>query len=242
MARFFVHFIKRFYELQVFEMELHLTSKDKEAIQNNSRLDDRVINAAQTILKRQFPDVSGWQDAILSQTSFVPIPVDSVQIHHDQRRQHWVCSSSIHESIQVFDSLFETLSTSMQIQLAQCYRFAINVDILEVQVPSVQRQSDAVDCGLFAIAFAYELASGNEHSMQSKQFEQQMRDHLIRCLENDQFESFPGQSSKKRRRDEPNIFEIELFCHCLMPEMCDDIILCDLCDIFNYIHIIYISQ
>ena len=65
--------------------------------------------------------------------------------------------------------------------------FAINFDALEIEVPSVQRQSGDIDCGLFAIAFAFafafELASGNEHTIQSKQFEQhRMRDHLIRCL------------------------------------------------------------
>jgi hypothetical protein len=47
---------------------LGLTAKDKKTIQNNSKLDDKVINAAQTVLKQQFPGISGWQDTILSQT------------------------------------------------------------------------------------------------------------------------------------------------------------------------------
>ncbi|CAB4007441.1 retrotransposable element [Paramuricea clavata] len=38
---------------------LGLTAKDKETIQNNSKLDDKVINAAQTVLKQQFPSISG---------------------------------------------------------------------------------------------------------------------------------------------------------------------------------------
>jgi hypothetical protein len=160
---------------------LGLTAKDKKTIQNNLKLDDKVINAAQTVLKQQFPGISGWQDTILSQTSFESIPVDSVQIHHNPKRDHWVCSSSVHGNIQVFDSLFETLSASMQIQLAECYRSAINFDVLEIEVPSVQRQSGGIDCGLFAIAFAYELASGNEHTIQSKRFEQhRMRDQMPR--------------------------------------------------------------
>jgi hypothetical protein len=58
---------------------LGLTAKDKKTLQNNSKLDDKVINAAQTVLKQQFPGISGWQDTILSQTSFESIPVDSVQ-------------------------------------------------------------------------------------------------------------------------------------------------------------------
>jgi Ulp1 family protease len=73
--------------------------------------------------------------------------------------------------------------------------FAINVDALEIEVPFVERQSGGVDCGLFAIAFAYELASGNDHTIQSKRFEQhRMRDQMPR---------------EWRRREDPNIFEID---------------------------------
>ena len=54
-----------------------------------------------------------------------------------------------------------------------------------------------------------------------------LRDHLIRCLENGEFEPFPGQINSKRKREDPNIFEIELFCNCLLPEVSDDMILCD---------------
>ena len=131
-------------------------------------LDGKVINAAQEVLKRQFPAMSGWQDTVIGQVAFKSLLVDSVQIHHEPRRCHWVCSSSMNESVQVFDSMFDTLSSSMQVQQSQCYRFTINVDVIDVQLPSVQRQTGGVDCGLFAIAFAYELASGNEHGIKTK--------------------------------------------------------------------------
>jgi hypothetical protein len=49
-----------------------------------------------------------------------------------------------------------------------------------------------------------------------------LRDHLIRCLENGEFEPFPGEINNKRKREDPNIFEIELFCNCLLPEVSDD--------------------
>ena len=39
-----------------------------------------------------------------------------------------------------------------------------------------------------------------------------------------------SQISKKRKRDGTNIYEIELFCNCLMPEVTDDMILSNLCD------------
>ena len=85
--------------------------------------------------------------------------------------------------------------------------FAIKFDALEIEVPSVERQSGGVDCGLLAIAFAYELASGNDHTIQSKRFEQHRCE--IRCLENGELEPFPGEINSKRRREDPNIFEID---------------------------------
>ena len=209
--------------------KLGLIVQDRDTIKNNLMLDDKVINAAQEVLKRQFPAISGWQDTVIGQVAFESLPVDSVQIHHEPRRRHWVCSSSMNESVQVFDSMFDTLSSSMQVQLSQCYRFAINVDVIDVQLPSVQRQTGGVDCGLFAIAFAYELASGNEHGIKNKIFNQQlMRDHLITCLENEHFNPFPSERTKKRQREDAKTFEIELFCTCLMPEVMD-MIQCDLC-------------
>ena len=97
-------------------------------------LDEKVINAAQEVLKRQFPAIFSWQDSLIWKVAFESLPVDSVEIHHQPRRRQWVCLSSRNESVQIFDSMFDTLSSSMQVQLSQCYRFAINVGITNVQL------------------------------------------------------------------------------------------------------------
>lgn len=53
--------------------------------------------------------------------------------------------------IYVFDSLSNgTLSPSLQIQLASLYGGDFNNII--VRIPSIQQQTNGVDCGLFAIA------------------------------------------------------------------------------------------
>ena len=52
-----------------------------------------------------------------------------------------------------------------------------------------QIQQGGVDCGLFAITKAYELAAGNDPSDVS--FDQgKMRKHLVQCLEKGRFEPF----------------------------------------------------
>ena len=62
---------------------------------------------------------------------------------------------------------------------------------LAVELPPAQVQQGGVDCGLFAIAFAYELAAETTLWMY-RAFEQgKMREHLVKCLERGLFEPFP---------------------------------------------------
>jgi hypothetical protein len=60
-----------------------------------------------------------------------------------------------------------------------------------VKIPEVQKQTNKIDCGLYAIANAVEFCftsfSGGLHI----EFNQQlMRDHLIACLEKGKFSVF----------------------------------------------------
>ena len=150
--------------------ELGLTMEDKKTIRGNSKLDDKVINAAQTACLKEAIPRHLWLARLPRKPNliFEPIPVNFVQIHHDPKRDHCVCSSS-DGNIHVFDSLFKTLSGSMQIQLAECYRFTIKFDTLEIEVPRIQWESGGIDCGLFAVAFAYELAAARIRVQQTKQ-------------------------------------------------------------------------
>jgi hypothetical protein len=199
-------------------------------IEKDKRLDDNIINEAQKILRKQFPMVEGWQDTLLAQTSFSTAVEESIQIHFTGQN-HWVCSTSIGGYIRVYDSAGSTqLTSSMEVQLTDCYKSLISANKLEVELPPVQVQSGAVDCGLFAIAFAYDLAAGNDPS--NVHYDQcKMREHLTKCLESESFAPFPRQPKSKavRFRKEFEHCEIELFCHCFMPESWDDMIECDLC-------------
>ena len=74
--------------------------------------------------------------------------------------------------------------------------------------------------GLFAAALGYKLAAGNDSSDVS--FDQgKMREHLVQRLEKGCFELFPRRSNTARLRKRKNS-DIDLFCHCLMPECWDD--------------------
>ena len=70
-------------------------------------------------------------------------------------------------------------------QLRRC-----NKKQLRINARSVQRQGNGVDCGVFAIAFAVELAFGE--SPEKKLLEpNSMRNHLSGCLKKGEFSLFP---------------------------------------------------
>ena len=58
-----------------------------------------------------------------------------------------------------------------------------------------------------------------------------MRQHLIRCLEDEHFEPFPRQDrlQKTAHKSQRVNCDIDLFCSCSMPECYDNMIECDLC-------------
>ena len=82
---------------------------------------------------------------------------------------------------------------------------------IECAVESVQKQSDTVMCGLYAIAFALDLCQDIDpvyrHYDESK-----MREHLLKCLRQNYFEEFPQISdpSKYRACTESQIILIEM--------------------------------
>ena len=58
----------------------------------------------------------------------------------------------------------------------------------------VQRKEGGIDCGAFAIAFAYHAAIGDD--LRQIQFDQQrMRGHIVQCFEKRKFSPFPKQKA-----------------------------------------------
>lgn len=144
-----------------------MTIKMKRVINSGKMLTDEHINLAQVLLASQFPSIDGWQNCLYSQVDgFTPVKHEAIQIHHISGN-HWVTSSSLGSEINVYDSKYHgKLDPSLTHQLALLYRpladYADDDDYGEAAfLPHVQQQVGGVDCGLFAIAFAFHLALGD---------------------------------------------------------------------------------
>ena len=169
---------------------------------------------------------------------FVPVNEECIQIHHTGH-DHWVCSTSIDGFVRLYDSMrCKQLTSSMKVQLSQCYHTLVKNNLLEVELPPRQIQRGGVDCGVFAIAFAFELAAGKTNPSHVTYDQSKMRQHLLTSLQKGSFEPFPRANHKNSVPFEKqyNHCEIEAFCHCLMPECWADMIQCEMCD--NWFHMI----
>ena len=120
-----------------------------------------------------------------------------VQIHFTGA-DHWVTSQLIGREVRVYNSLgADTLTSSMDEQLARIYKpFVANGGLLVSRMP-VQQQKDGFDCGLFSIAFAYHAAAGD--NVKRLNFHQdKMRGHLVSCLSDQKLTPFPQHETAKK--------------------------------------------
>ena len=84
------------------------------------------------------------------------------------------------------------------------------------EVLSVQQQTNCVDCGLFAIAFATSLAH-NENPVRRVYNTTKLRQHLVSCLEAGKVSVFPSHSTNEKKDFKATLNAIEIYCLCRMP-------------------------
>ena len=76
---------------------------------------------------------------------FVPIACNAkgIQIHH-VRNNHWITSSSTAGCVEVFDSVYNNLSTDTEVQLATIYQNLAEKSVLQVKIVPCQRQTGSI--------------------------------------------------------------------------------------------------
>ena len=98
------------------------------------------------------------------------------------------------------------------------------------------RQTNNIDCGLFAIAFVTSYCLTKQLKFDQIFDIGKMRSHLMACLEKGAMSEFPLKSQKLLKRNlgkkKPNNItttEIELLCVCNMPECVENMVECVIC-------------
>ncbi len=127
---------------------LHLTMSDKNTILHPAGwLTDTIIDAAQKLLKQQFPHIQGLQQVALGLTmSFEMQSGEFLQILHCNN--HWFTVSSMGSNqtsaVNVFDSMYDSIPALGKAQIA-CLLKTSNDSIL-VNIMRVQKQVSYLMC------------------------------------------------------------------------------------------------
>eukprot|EP00058_Branchiostoma_floridae_P016733 XP_002602221.1 hypothetical protein BRAFLDRAFT_76910 [Branchiostoma floridae] len=198
-------------------IEMSLINKRVESV-GGKMLTYNHIQAAQSLLRRQYPALQGLEDPVfgLYEAGFAKMTGKGLQIHHSgSGTMHWVLSSYTDGQVYLYDSLGVAISKSLQIQLCQSYAGFADQDtnVLTVLLPEVQHQWNAEDCGLFVIAWAVDIAEGQDVSRLMYD-DRKMRSHLEMCFKEEKLTPFPRLTSRKWRVRPISAHQVSLVCHC----------------------------
>ena len=180
--------------------------EEKATILNKQMLTDESINIAQNILKKQFPKIAGLQDTVIGKTQAFDIIRNEekyIQILY-AGSFHWIRVANTQKNktdnsyCQICDSL---TNGSVPLDVAKQIAVFSYCELAEIvaEVLSVQQQTNCVDCGLFAIAFATSLAH-NENPVRRVYDTTKLRQHLVSCVEAGKMSVFPSHSTNEKKR------------------------------------------
>ena len=172
---------------------VHISGREIRTISSGKLLCDGVATAAMKLVEKLNPRLQTQPAALGSRPELMTYnPEETLQVHHNGA-EHWVTSSSMGGGVQLYDSLNTTPTKNLLDQLEAIYspRSDDTSTARRIQqVCMVHRQRGARDCGLFAIAYAVDLARGVDPSM-IKYDQSRMRRHLLGCFARGAITTFP---------------------------------------------------
>lgn len=234
----------------------NLSHADKNIISGtgeNSWLGSKHILAVCNIVKNQFPNIHGLQDpenapvllhiskgkkkqTWLYPNQFVKNKSPCAQIHHNGS-DHWVLSIKPDDSDKIYildSSMWSSMTDSLEIQLSSLY--GLTNSNITVTAPRVQTQTAGLgNCGIFAVANLIEFCANLYVGDTVIEFvEDEMRNHLIDCLERSIFSPFPKKTKSRKRikyNEEVDFSKtISITCPCGLADILDDLIRCNNCN------------
>ena len=170
--------------------KVRLLDEDRRIIATGDELNDRHINFAQSLLKKQFSNIQGLMSTLLlSSRPGRSIVFNGLQIIHT-RGSHWIVATTIGctDEVVVFDTLYSTVDKLTEELILRIF------GVKQLRMENAIKQKGFRDCGVFAIAIAASLAHiGLDGTMACSSFNQSgMRDHLLLCFENMCLTPFPN--------------------------------------------------
>lgn len=212
--------------------DLGLSMLDKEELVKGRWLSANHISAGQRLLRQTYPHQHGLQDTCkLSQKKWLDVPQEFVQVIY-VAPDHWACLTNKFttntSSVELYDSMHTLPGEQSSIVKQACAILKAPESSVTINVVNVQRQREASDCGLFALAMATDLCQQVD-PVNLYYHQDQMRAHLKECFEQSNITPFPSTlNSKKNNERVVSSTEVEIYCLCRQPEVLP-MIECDNC-------------
>ena len=128
-----------------------------------------------------------------------------MQIFFEPEQQHWLATTYIDSKVRLYDSSFnDWLSQSIEYQICQMYTDAAKEGSILVTVVPVQQQIGTSICSVMAIANGYHAICG-ENSATLKFNQDELRNHLVTCFENEYFTPFPLSQQPPESEEEKSV-------------------------------------
>ncbi len=200
-----------------------LKDSDRETIVSRDWLGDEIIQAAQLLILQDYPNMSGLQPPTLGQTlSFAVHRREFVQILHIGNN-HWCVVSNVgcdNWVVNVYDSMYSSVSTATARLIASV--LLRSAKHFTVRVMDVARQVNGVDCGVLAIAYAYDICSGSDPCAVVYDHAS-IRSHLANSLEDCSLSRFPVSRARKPMSGSvKRVQKVNPVCVCRLPEQKGD--------------------
>ena len=193
-----------------------LLPQEIESITRTTILTSGHINAAQTMLWRQFPSIGGLFCTTLGASLSFPAAAGKwLQILHSGT-DHWLLAASGFEAdhVVIYDSLNFQNATRQHVLCCISSLVKTKEKQMRYIVKSCQRQENGYDCGVFAIAFATSVAFGQDPSTIVYDTKL-LRKHLVNCLKKGIIDLFPVTAAVRSSRcSREKIAVCNVYCHC----------------------------
>ncbi len=174
----------------------NISVRDRQLILSKEKIDDGITTEAMKLVMAQVPHLEIQATSLSSipdQLTFQSNP--TIFIHHTGSH-HFVTSTSIGGVVRIFDSLntIPTPELLMQIKAIYTSPQGDHSQSRHVEhVPIKFKQKGGTDCGVYAIAYAVDLALGTDPIQipEIQYIQQQMRQHLLSAFNSGHISPFP---------------------------------------------------
>jgi len=182
-----------------FSVDHSIDESDRnELLEHGKWLNDRVVNAAQVMLRRQFQSAVGLHDTLTvgNGSSTIAASAGMVQIFHDAANKHWLTVSTVHcpaNYTNILCSLQRTPSNACIRAITAYCKFT--GPYVTLCILNVCRQCGGSHCGLIAIAYLTNVLFGTDPVLYEF-----VRAHLAQCLQDAAVQPFPINDRAVRRQ------------------------------------------